>query len=45
MENHAMSGPPKLHIKLLGMSVSAEGALAIGAALMIVFAVLAFYRF
>jgi hypothetical protein len=45
MESYAMSEPPKLHVKIFGLSVSAEGALAIGAALVIVFAVLAFYRF
>lgn len=40
-----MSELPELHVKILGMSVSAKGALAIGAALVIVFAVLGFYRF
>ena len=40
-----MSEYPELHIKILGLSVSAKGALAIFAALIIVFAVLAFYRF
>jgi hypothetical protein len=40
-----MSEPSKLHVKIWGVSVNAEGALAIGAALFIVLAVLAFYRF
>jgi hypothetical protein len=40
-----MSKPPKLHVTFWGISVSAEGALAIGAALIIVMSVLALYRF
>jgi hypothetical protein len=40
-----MSEPPKLHVKIWGVSVNAEGALAIGAALIIVMSILAFYRF
>jgi hypothetical protein len=40
-----MSEPPKLHVKIWGVSVSAEGALAIGAACLIVVAVIACYRF
>lgn len=39
-----MSEPPKLHINLWGMRVSAEGLAAIGAALLIVFGLMAFYR-
>jgi hypothetical protein len=40
-----MSKPPRLHVTIWGVSVNAEGVVAIGAALLIVFAVLAFYRF
>jgi hypothetical protein len=40
-----MSDHPELHIKIFGLSVSAEGALAIGAALLIVFGFLGFCRF
>jgi hypothetical protein len=40
-----MPKPPKLHVSIWGISVSAEGALAIGAALIIVISVLASYRF
>ena len=40
-----MSDRPELHVKIFGLSVSAKGALAIGAATVIVFAVLGFYRF
>jgi len=40
-----MSDHPELHVKFLGLSFSAKGALAIGASLMIFLSVLAFYRF
>lgn len=40
-----MPKPPKLHLNIWGVSVSAEGALAIGAALVIVVAFIASYRF
>jgi hypothetical protein len=40
-----MSKPPKLRVTIWGISVNAEGALAIGAAFVIVMAALAFYRF
>jgi hypothetical protein len=40
-----MREPTKFEVKFLGLSVSAEGALGIGAALIIVISVLAFYRF
>jgi hypothetical protein len=45
MESCAMSKPPKLHVTFWGISVNAEGALAIVAAFIIVMSVLAFYRF
>jgi len=35
----------KLQVTIWGISVNAEGVVAIGAALLIVFALLAFYRF
>jgi hypothetical protein len=44
-QNCVMSRPPKLHVTIWGISVNAEGALAIGAAFIIVMSVLAFYRF
>ena len=40
-----MSDHPELHVNFLGLSLSAKGALAICAAMMIVLSVLAFYRF
>jgi len=40
-----MSEPPKLQVKLLGMSLSAEGALGIVVALVIVLSLIASYRF
>ncbi|WP_283814784.1 hypothetical protein [Bradyrhizobium aeschynomenes] len=40
-----MSDHPELHVKFLGLSLSAKGAMAIGAAMVIVLAVLGFYRF
>lgn len=40
-----MSEPPKLHVKIWGVSVSAEGALSIVVALVIVLSVIASYRF
>jgi hypothetical protein len=40
-----MPKPPRLHVTIWGISVNAEGALAIGAALIIIMSVLAFYRF
>jgi hypothetical protein len=40
-----MPKPPKLHVTIWGISVNAEGALAVGAAFVIVMAVLALYRF
>jgi hypothetical protein len=40
-----MSGPPELHVKFLGLSPSAEGALSIVVALVIVLSVIASYRF
>jgi hypothetical protein len=45
MKSCVMSGPPKLHVTIWGIRVNAEGALAIGAAFIIVMSVLAFYRF
>jgi hypothetical protein len=45
MENHAMREPSKFEVKFLGLSVSAEGALGIGAALLVVFGAFMFYRF
>jgi hypothetical protein len=45
MESYVMREPSKFEVKFLGLSVSAEGALGIGAAFVIVMAVLAFYRF
>jgi hypothetical protein len=44
-ENHAMREPSKFEVKFLGLSVSAEGALGIGAALLVVFGAFMFYRF
>ena len=41
MENYAMSEPSKFEVKFLGLSVSAEGALGIFAAVVVVFG--AFY--
>jgi hypothetical protein len=40
-----MAKPATLRVTFWGISVSAEGALAIGAAFVIVMSVLAFYRF
>ena len=40
-----MSEPPKLHVKIWGVSIGAEGAWAVGAALIIVLAILVLYRF
>ena len=40
-----MSDYPELHVKIFGLSIIARGALAIGAATIIVFAVLGFYWF
>jgi hypothetical protein len=40
-----MSEPPKLHVKIWSVSVSAEGALSIVVALVIVLSVIASYRF
>ncbi|WP_315800806.1 hypothetical protein [Bradyrhizobium sp. SZCCHNS3002] len=40
-----MSDHPELHVKFLGLSLSAKGAMAIAAAMVIVLAVLGFYRF
>jgi hypothetical protein len=40
-----MSEPSKLQVTIWGISISAEGAFAICAALFIVAAVLLFYRF
>ena len=40
-----MYEPPELHIKILGLSVSAKGALAIGAALLVFFGFLAISHF
>jgi hypothetical protein len=45
MEDSVMKRPSKLHVKFWGVSVSADGALAIGAALFIVLAFIASYRF
>lgn len=36
---------PKLHIKIFGITINAEGVVAIGAALVLVLAILASYRF
>jgi hypothetical protein len=36
---------PKLQVSLLGLKINAEGIVAIGAAVLIFFAVLAVYRF
>jgi hypothetical protein len=43
MESCAMRD--RLQVRFWGVSISAEGVVAIGAALLIVFAVLAAYRF
>jgi hypothetical protein len=40
MENHVMSDPTKLQIKIFGISINAEGAIGIGAAVFIVLAIL-----
>lgn len=40
-----MREPSKFEVKFLGLSVSAEGALGIGAALVVVLSVLVFHRF
>jgi hypothetical protein len=45
MESYAMREPTKLKVRFLGLSVSAEGALGIFAALLIVFGSFWFYRF
>jgi hypothetical protein len=45
MESCAMSDHPELHVSIFGMSISAKGALAIIAAIVIILALLAFYRF
>lgn len=39
-----MREPTKLQVRIWGLSVNAEGVVAIGAALIIVMSVLAFYR-
>jgi hypothetical protein len=43
MESRVMS--PKLHIKIFGININAEGAIAIGATVVLVLAILAFNRF
>jgi len=40
-----MSVPPKLHVKIWGISISAEGGLSIVVALVIVLSFIASYRF
>jgi hypothetical protein len=40
-----MSKPPKLQVTIWGISVNAEGAVAVAAAFIIVMSLLAFYRF
>jgi hypothetical protein len=45
MESHAMSERPKLGFEMWGIRLTAEGALGICAALVLVIVVLAFYRF
>jgi hypothetical protein len=45
MESCVMPKPPKLHVTFWGVTVNAEGALAIGAAFLIIMSLLAFYRF
>ena len=40
-----MREPSKFEVKFLGLSISAEGALGIGAALIAPFGVMVFYRF
>jgi hypothetical protein len=45
MESYVMSDRSKLGFEMWGIRFNAEGALAICAALIIVLAVLAFYRF
>jgi hypothetical protein len=45
MESCVMREPSKFEVRFLGLSISAEGALGIGAALIAFFGVLIFYRF
>lgn len=45
MESYVMSERSKLHVKIFGLCINAEGGLAICVAAVIVLAVLAFYRF
>ncbi|MGB9116590.1 hypothetical protein [Bradyrhizobium sp.] len=40
-----MREPSKFEVKFLGLSISAEGELGIGAALIALFGVMVFYRF
>ncbi len=42
MENHLRD--PKLHIKFVGLTINAEGVIAIAAAIVIFLAMLASYR-
>jgi hypothetical protein len=43
MENHVMSRPPRLTVKLLGTYVSAEGALGIAGAIVVILVILLLY--